>query len=527
LFLPFVPQELPPADRLDIDRLRNPDDLAAQAGWYEWAHRCTIEDLNDFREVIHSSGKFMLCHNGHTWAGHAVEGQYRAADGFMIEYAAETHERLLHGMLGASMAQPGRKLPQMYLGSYGEASANEPAHLRPWAVHNTNLEDGDEIRMEGFANLASGGIPIYATLNRAYFHIGGGSAEQVGEIYAFMREWESVLKDSEPAPYVSVVLSWESLQRWRGGGRSYNVEMSKGFLLAMLYSGIAAGVHASTELTPEWLRGQRVVALCGASGIGDQQAAALAEWVKSGGALLATYDTGLYDEAGKYRGDGGALRDVLGVKLTAEPRPPQPEFYYRVRASHPALGGYAAGRLIHGDNRYVPAALVSHATVLAECWSLGESYSPGPAIVCSDYGKGRAIYIAGSLEGHYASSRVRSLREVLAASVRYLGDAPLPFRISAPTGVYAVLRRSSKGQLLLWLLAPVGFKDASSGRMRQQFVPVTNVRLEIAIPEGRRVKSIRAARAGRTLPYDTAPTGVAVTIPALHIAELIIVDFYD
>jgi hypothetical protein len=106
--------------------------------------------------------------------------------------------------------------------------------------------------------------------------------------------------------------------------------------------------------------------------------------------------------------------------------------------------------------------------------------------------------------------------------VRYLaGDAPLPFRIAAPVGVYGILRRAPNGDLVLWVLANVGFKDAAVGRMRQDFVPVSNVEVQVRIPEGRRVKSIELLRAERTAPFTIQGGYAIVTLPVVHIAELV------
>ena len=80
----------------------------------------------------------------------------------MVEASRDVLERLMTGLKGASMARPYRKAAQMYLGSYGVSWFDEPPHGRPWVVHNTNVEDGDEIRMEGFANLACGNTPPLA-----------------------------------------------------------------------------------------------------------------------------------------------------------------------------------------------------------------------------------------------------------------------------------------------------------------------------------------------------------------------------
>ena len=106
--------------------------------------------------------------------------------------------------------------------------------------------------------------------------------------------------------------------------------------------------------------------------------------------------------------------------------------------------------------------------------------------------------------------------------VRYLaGGADLPFRLSAPKGVYGILRQTADRDLVLWLLANVGFKDAAIGRMRQEFVPVQNLEVQILVPEGRQVRSVELIRAGQSLPFIVDGKFAVATIPFVHIAELV------
>ena len=159
----------------------------------------------------------------------------------------------------------------------------------------------------------------------------------------------------------------------------------------------------------------------------DEEAKRLTAWVEQGGALLATYDTGLYDEQAQLRQDGGALSEVLGVEMKGEPLESQTECYYRVKERHSALGEYAPGSLVEGDARLVPVEARGGAKVLAECWNLGQQEVRGPAIVANTFGRGRTLYISGSLEANYLSDRVRSTARLLASMVNYLGgNAPQP-----------------------------------------------------------------------------------------------------
>ena len=512
------------ASNMDLDRLQNQADLEARIAWFRWWNQVNLEDLEACREILHGSGKFILCHNGASWREFSLRTQYRIPDGFMVEHSTQIYERLTRGLMGASIARPYGKIAQMYLGSYCVSNFNQPPHCKPFAVHCTNLEDSEEILMEGFTNLACGNLPLYVALNRKYYGIGSGSDGPVREIYAFMQRAEPLIKNSAPLPYVSVVMSWEALQGWRTGRESWNVDMSQGFVLAMLDARLSLDVQPSTEMTPEWLSRQRVVALCGSSGVSEEQARMLGEWVRNGGSLLATYDTGLYNDVGEVR-PGGMLRDVLGAELKGGAPGSLPEMYYRPTVMHPSLGEYRPGDRFMGDTQLIPAAATGSARVIAECWNLGLDKVMGPAMIANDLGKGRTIYIAGSLEAHYISSRVRSLRTVLASTVRYLArDSHPPFTIDAPRGVYGVLRQTSGGDLVLWVLANIGFKDASNGRMRQEFVALSNIPARILLPEGRTAKGVHLVRSQQSVPFVTKDGYVAAVIPSLHAAEIVHVE---
>ena len=84
-----------------------------------------------------------------------------------------------------------------------------------------------------------------------------------------------------------------------------------------------------------------------------------------------------------------------------------------------------------------------------------------------------------------------------------------------------MLRRSADGDLALWVLANVGFKDAASGRMRQDYVPITDVEVAIRIPDGVQAKGMMLLRADEPAASFRVEDGYALgTIPRLHIAEV-------
>ena len=84
-----------------------------------------------------------------------------------------------------------------------------------------------------------------------------------------------------------------------------------------------------------------------------------------------------------------------------------------------------------------------------------------------------------------------------------------------------MLRRTAKGDVTLWVLGNVGFKDADIGRMRQEFVPIANVEVKLLVPEGRRVKSVDLVRSGQSAPFQVVGKYAVTVIPTLHIAEVV------
>ena len=51
------------------------------------------------------------------------------------------------------------------------------------------------------------------------------------------------------------------------------------------------------------------------------------------------------------------------------------------------------------------------------------------------------------------------------------------------------------------MLGNIGFKDADAGRMKQEHVPVSEVKVAIRIPKGRKEKGMRLIRADRATSF--------------------------
>jgi hypothetical protein len=158
--------------------------------------------------------------------------------------------------------------------------------------------------------------------------------------------------------------------------------------------------------------------------------------------------------------------------------------------------------------------------VLAETIDRGRRENLGPAIVRRNEGKGSVLYLGSSLEAVYEETRMKRLRTLFA---ELLGPWLAPgrsYEIDYQPGVMPHLM-ASRDVILLHLLANTGNKNKHL-RIREEFLPVVNVKVKIRIPQGRTVRQVSLLRAGDVFSPPPARSGwVEVTVPRVLIHEAV------
>ena len=196
------------------------------------------------------------------------------------------------------------------------------------------------------------------------------------------------------------------------------------------------------------------------------------QFVEEGGGLLLTYQTGTLDEKGSRRGSM-PLADLIGVQpfdlmirpshgsgpeLSETPK----KFVYRAATHHPIMDGLEdrtltfSGGVVEcglGDTTREIASVVDfdygrmhwHHTVLG--WYPSERIAP---LITVNEPAGRVVYLAGGLDAAVVTQGDPATYDILARSVRWAGDAPLPIEVNAPPTVEVVsyLCRSTKSLLV-------------------------------------------------------------------------------
>lgn len=325
--------------------------------------------------------------------------------------------------------------------------------------------------------------------------------------------------------------------------------------------------HIPTSVITDWqmnladLEGYRVVVMPNTACLSSAQAAALREYVRRGGGLVATVDTSLFDETSAPRTDF-ALADVFGlsykgVPSTAKGSVGRPETGFADNLS----GDYWEKRVNAFDFQLGESRLFDEERLKAYCgkssvvfkgmatavgdlrdgaeqiaslrtrenlWEPSKDASELPGVVTHAFGKGRMAYISAGIDAAYFNYPYTYHRLVLAQAIRWAAGDEQPIEVAAPMCVQATFCRQSRdGERLVVNL----FNDLNtSGNharpnddipQREEVSPIHDIQLSF---RGYDIERVHQEPEGRDLPLQRSEGLVRVTVPRLDIQSMVIAE---
>ena len=294
----------------------------------------------------------------------------------------------------------------------------------------------------------------------------------------------------------------------------------RGWFEALTREHIPFDVILDTAVTDEGLREHRTVILPNATCLSDAQLEALVRFAERGGNLIASFETGQYDERGNPRAEN-ALWPLLGLAgLEGAFAPATMEQYVQVEAEHPAVAFPSGCWLPRPVNclKVVAADAETPVRVLnpiPRVYQAPRGVSPYPAMVCRQAGDSRRVYFAGLVESMVADYQMQDLQRWLADAVRWAHGSEMPLTADAPGSVQIELWRQP-GRLLVHLVNGTG----DGVRPIAETIPVHNIRLRVKSPQPRDVH--RAS--GEALSWEHADSETVIAIPELGLYDLIVLE---
>jgi hypothetical protein len=360
----------------------------------------------------------------------------------------------------------------------------------------------------------------------------------VEAIYERYYRWEKYLRNESPLARVAVVYSQQTA--WFYGQdkpRDKIEDPTLGWCQALLEARIPFEMVHDRLLDPGHIRQFKTLILPNVAALSDDQCSQLGQFVRSGGGIVATHETSLYNEWGEPRKDFG-LGGLLGVTRTPGMEGPMHNSYLRLdhSAQHAKVlfrGLEDAPRIINGVWRLnvessepgpaAPLTLIpSYPDLPMEKVYPRGAETDGAGVFLRERGKGRVVYFPWDIDRTFWDVLCVDHGKLLANAVHWATNEPQPVVVTGP-GVLDVTLWRQRNSLTLHLVNltnPMMMK----GPIRE-LLPVGEQKIQLRLPEGVRIGQVRLLAANKTPRLVQHGQNLFVTTSAILDHEILAIDF--
>jgi hypothetical protein len=288
------------------------------------------------------------------------------------------------------------------------------------------------------------------------------------------------------------------------------------------------------DLGEERLAQYSVLVLPNFALMSDKQAAALELYVERGGSLIATFETGLYDETGKPRSDF-ALAKVFGISKAGgrqraedERKDPITSVHLQAIKQRNALTeGFEDTEWIAGPVWSIPLAPVADATMTfiepyptypPEAVYPRQAVTNKPSVVTRESGKSRLVYFAGDTDASYWRLDNTDLERQLMNAVHWAVGENNHVQVSGE-GLMEVIAWETETGFAIHLLNYNG-PNAFRGRMRRP-VSLGQQKVRVQLPREVKIKDVSLLRAEKKVVFQQTGKTVELSVPSVGMYEVI------
>ncbi len=378
-----------------------------------------------------------------------------------------------------------------------------------------------------------------------WLHINGGYSElfdrrslaPMKEVFQRLERWEKYLDGAQSQARVVLVLSRHTQDNHgREKPQQRYLDFIRGWYLALQEAHIPFDVISDKLISPERLARYGAVVISNLACVADAAAAALEQYAKAGGGVMAGFETGLCDVNGNLRATP-AFDALLGITRTGKREGLKSSYAKLEVRDDPLLAGIGDTDLIPNEGTLievktahaVPLTLIppviAHdgATISIPEYSAVRETTDIPVVVHGACGKDRVVYFANTMEGVYYHYGFPDLGRVLANAVRWALGEPMALEVDAPDYVDVTLMGQPSRTLAHLINLPID-KPLNTGWRHpgRNLVEVRDIVVRLRPPAGQRVKSVRLASNEAPLPLSMISGTVKVTVPKLVDHEIVI-----
>jgi hypothetical protein len=456
------------------DKDYTPAELTVIDRYHAWQQENLAALVGEVRKLVKKYKDIPLIYNINNPQKMATEDPrvLAAMDAFLYERGAGMLERVE----GASLARAAGLGVWPYIGVYNNW---------PRVIYN-----GFDYQQQIFATAMFGGGNILAQPWPYVRH--RENRRYVEYPFGVLAQHEADFAGFHNVPYAAVVYanrdpkgSVESGWWWKTDARS----SSAGALAACVYGHVqATSIHEGLLDDVAKLRPYRVIYLAGVAHLSEPRVAALREYVREGGGLVVSYTSTLFDAAGK-RQPRFAVEDLV----RAAPVEPSGELAETIANYNSMTGGPYDLYLAEGSRLtplwyFVPVRKLDGGQTWMDIVTGDGPRAILPGVIVSTYGKGRVVYCASAIESLFLQENSSATGDMVRKLVLKSAGTPPPYEVDAPAALLTNL--TARGNtLVLHMTNWTGNRLERSGANEYYLAPVTDVRVRLAVPPGRKVRS--------------------------------------
>ena len=400
-----------------------------------------------------------------------------------------------------------------------------------------SVQNGPEIRLWALDGIANGLRPWFTKFSgtlrdRRWLPV-------VEDLYGWLYRNERYLRNEESLARIAMVYSQQTA--WYYGGEHARAKVEDhtlGYYQALIEARIPFEMVHDRLLDAAHIARFKALIFPNIAALSGRQCDQIRNYVKSGGSIVATYETSLCDEWGVRRPDFG-LADLFGASFAGQIDPRMQNSYLRLEADpatgkrHPILAGLAdAERIINGVSRVHTR---THGSYPNPPLTLIPSYpdlpmeevfprvpkTDIPELFVREYGAGRVVYFPWDVDRTFWEVLSLDHWKLLRNAVDWAANEPPPVTVTGPgTLDVAVWRqKDSMTAHLVNLTNPMMMK----GPIRE-FLPMPPQEVRINLPQGSKARKVHLLVAGQTPHVRETAGAISLTIPSILDHEVIAID---
>ena len=419
------------------------------------------------------------------------------------------------------------------------AEGKKPALATQWIAkhvdYNYSPRSALHVKLAFLEILFNGAIVQLHTQNA--LEIDDSLLPTLTELYTDVEKLRPYLVDSRFLAYAAI-LDWADPRDFD----SYFDDSLRGAYKALLEHHIPCDIVTAEDIESGALENYKVLVLPNARELSDPVIERIADYVRGGGSLVMTYQSGLHDENGNRRTEtllddlAGLKRHFTGSGLAPDRFPPQ--VYYRI-TGHEEIWGNLEGRLLSfrglndnisgyeevecRDDDEIMGYILDFDYSRMHTEHIGMGAYPGrainPMIVARQVGEGRVVYISGELCAAARRYGDPHSIDVLARSVRWAGRDELSIRSNCPPSVEIIPHVNQRGISIMLLNATTNQLSADPVRY---VVPISDVELHVKL-DGAEPQSI-SSLTGQELTTEVKDGWLLVKLEKLAEYEAVMID---